>query len=834
MDAPRAMAVSQLPTPPHFDRKRVKVYELRNNDWWDRGTGFCSGTLSQAAPPHFDARIVVSSEDEPQRVLLDTVINRDEGYQKQTETLIVWQEQDGLDMALSFQEADGCAAIWDFISEMQQKLMAYLDDDGMDDNMLDPLQLPTLPEPVLGRLCDVERALQAAMGSSAHREALAKFVMSPDQMYVLRLVRLVERAEQQERLADLHQLCGIMKHLILLNNNAIIEHIVSDKAVMGVVGALEYDPDFPTHRANHRQFLADQSRFKEVVPIDDAEIRRKIHATYRLLYLKDVVLARVLDDPTFSVLNSIIFFNQVEILNYFQSNESYLTDVFAIFDSAGNESRKKEAVLFLQQCCSASKNIAAPNRAQLYQNFISHGVLNVVKFAVGHNDSAVRVAGSDVLVSLIDHDPNMIRNEMFLAIHENTKPLTDTLIDLFLVETDLGVKTQMAEAVKVLLDPAVGGIMTAAANGELPTKRGQNYMAVCQPTPQTEQYIQTFYESGAAARLFRPIKDLAQGDTNLSTFSINHLNLYAHLIDLLAFFSRAHRHMCRTFVLTSNLHPCIAKLLYCKHKFVQLAAIRHFRMCIALSDEYHNHALRSIGIFGEILGLIEGQPRNNLVTSACLELFEWLRRERHDPMPPQEEKILIRFLVESYRDRFQKIKWVPTFRGLISKWENICRNDSNNNLPDHLLPNSSFKTDSEDESFLDDEDLSFEEINKMDEGNEWRNFRLVEQAAPQTASQQPATSVQMERTPKNSDYEAENWNQSTGPSPRPLVNYPLDDEDDGDDYDQPTRKKVVQLPKRSSSKRRRDDQGDEDGQIGLLLKRRNSQSRHDRFGREDG
>ena len=30
-----------LAIPPPSDRKRVKVYELRNNDWFDRGTGFC-------------------------------------------------------------------------------------------------------------------------------------------------------------------------------------------------------------------------------------------------------------------------------------------------------------------------------------------------------------------------------------------------------------------------------------------------------------------------------------------------------------------------------------------------------------------------------------------------------------------------------------------------------------------------------------------------------------------------------------------------------------------------------------------------------------------------
>lgn len=29
---------------PH-DRKRVKVYELRDNDWFDRGTGFCMGAI---------------------------------------------------------------------------------------------------------------------------------------------------------------------------------------------------------------------------------------------------------------------------------------------------------------------------------------------------------------------------------------------------------------------------------------------------------------------------------------------------------------------------------------------------------------------------------------------------------------------------------------------------------------------------------------------------------------------------------------------------------------------------------------------------------------------
>jgi protein phosphatase-4 regulatory subunit 3 len=37
----------------------------------------------------------------------------------------------------------------------------------------------------------------------------------------------------------LHLLCNIMKSLILLNDNTIIEQVVMDQNVIGVVGALE-------------------------------------------------------------------------------------------------------------------------------------------------------------------------------------------------------------------------------------------------------------------------------------------------------------------------------------------------------------------------------------------------------------------------------------------------------------------------------------------------------------------------------------------------------------------------------------------------------------------
>jgi protein phosphatase-4 regulatory subunit 3 len=220
-----------------------------------------------------------------------------------------------------------------------------------------------------------------------------------------------------------------------------------------------------------------------------------------------------LDDPTFSVLNSLIFFHQVDIVQHLQANQPFLKELFGIFGSAEqNLQRKKDAVLFIQQCTSIAKSLQAQSRAQLYQNFISNGLLEVIQYALKHQDASVRVAGTDILVSLIDHDALMVRSYIFKAIQEKTKPLTDTLIELLLIEVDLGVKSQMADAIKILLDPTANSASIEAlgrSNGDFLAKvRNQ-----LPPLAQTDTFIQNFYDE-SARKLFQPLKDLDGRETS--------------------------------------------------------------------------------------------------------------------------------------------------------------------------------------------------------------------------------------------------------------------------------------------------------------------------------
>ncbi|KAB8648454.1 hypothetical protein FH972_026112 [Carpinus fangiana] len=563
------------------ERKRVKVYELRVNDWFDRGTGFCSPQSI-----HDEAKIHVESEDEPYRELLQLNIKKEDTFQKQQETLIVWTDQDGVDMALSFQEADGCGMIWSLISNVQQRLsdssgepFGYLDVESSSsffksDNGLSPLQLPPAQ---LGNLDIIEDVIRRGTTTQQARETVLKLIFADNHnVYISQLTALVSVAEDLESLPDLHRLCNIMKTLILFNDSNIIEFVVRDDQILGFVGALEYDPDFPHHKANHRQYLSDASKYKEVVPMPDPEITQKIHYTYRLQYLKDVVLARVLDDPTFNVLNSLIFFNQVDIVQHIQADSDFLTQLVQTICSASSEPQKRrDGVFFIQQCCAIAKGLQINTRASLYRNLIECGLFNVITFALQHSDATVRVAGTDVLVALIDHDALMIRSHILKAINEKMKPMTETLIELLHVEIDLGVKAQIADAMKVLLDCNNQGPQQERI-GENSNTFLAKFRINTSSLTTTDSFLDHFYRDPRSAKnLFGPLREL-KGRPSLDNLSIQEVSLYSHLIEILSFIVRQPK-FSRAFILEEGLVARVAQLMKCPEKHLKLSAIKYFR-----------------------------------------------------------------------------------------------------------------------------------------------------------------------------------------------------------------------------------------------------------------
>ncbi|BFZ54464.1 Platinum sensitivity protein [Savitreella phatthalungensis] len=627
--------------------RRVKVYEMRGEAWSDRGTGFCMGLVRPASASSDaesggqiavagsgsddesvilqEATLLVKSEENRDVTLLESSIIKDDLYQVQQNTLIVWQELDGTDVALSFQEEEGCYEIWNFLRHAQKLMNNERWDDGASDSDggvgagLDGSGELCLPEPAIDKLAEIEEIVQSALGSVARREALAKVVLHEG--YLGKLVGLHSQAEALKSIADLHRLCNVLKSLVLLNDAAIFDCILMDEHFMGVVGIFEYDPEFPRHRADHRRILRDKADFKQVVQVHDQDIVRKIHQTFRLQYLKDVILARLLDDPTFSILNTLIFFNQVDIVQHFQHDETFLPELFELFaeDSTASESSRRDAVVFVQQACGVAKTLQPPARQSLYATLIQHGLFAMLSWALTTERS--RLAGADVLVCTIEHDPRLARQHILQQDSRSETTLLELLIDMLLNERDLGVKSQMTEALRCVVDPLAGQ----------QTRLDE---------PEAERFLELFYTKNMT-RLMRGLEedgvDAADADT------------LAHLLDLLAFFLRAHTFRCKFFVLSHNVSMMVARLMQRRReKHIKLAALRYFRVCLAINDEYYDRNIVKNHLLKPLVELLcDSDGKDNLLASAVLELFDLIRREKLGRVANA--------LVETHRDQLLSV-----------------------------------------------------------------------------------------------------------------------------------------------------------------------------------
>ena len=123
-----------------------------------------------------------------------------------------------------------------------------------------------------------------------------------------------------------------------------------------------------------------------------------------------------------------------------------------------------------------------------------------------------------------------MRGYMLKAFTDKKVSLTDTLIDLLHSEADLGVKNQLADALKVLLDPQPQ--MQELRSGEVVKMRqgqqGGQGQAQIQPHPVADAFMQNHFDS-SAKRLFAPLTHLAeQEDRTYLTIRI-YLYLYIYM-----------------------------------------------------------------------------------------------------------------------------------------------------------------------------------------------------------------------------------------------------------------------------------------------------------------
>jgi len=117
------------------------------------------------------------------------------------------------------------------------------------------------------------------------------------------------------------------------------------------------------------------------------------------------------------------------------------------------------------------------------------------------------------------------------------------------------VKAQIADAIKVLLDPSQN-------------RPQEGMMKDADLRNQQQEFLKDFYDD-AAKRLFKPLVDLK--DREDMNFSVLQVSLFTCLIEMLCFFVRLHTHHSKYFLLSEKLGQRIAQLLSSPEKYLKLS-----------------------------------------------------------------------------------------------------------------------------------------------------------------------------------------------------------------------------------------------------------------------
>uniref|UniRef100_A0A8C9TCR4 Serine/threonine-protein phosphatase 4 regulatory subunit 3 n=1 Tax=Scleropages formosus TaxID=113540 RepID=A0A8C9TCR4_SCLFO len=651
-------------------RRRVKVYTLNEERQWDdRGTGHVSSGYVDRLR---GMSLLVRAESDGS-LLLESKINPNTAYQKQQDTLIVWSEAENYDLALSFQEKAGCDEIWEKICQVQgkdpsvditQDFVEESEEERFEDMSSPGLELPPCE---LSRLDEVAELVASSLPSPLRREKLA--LALENEGYIRKLLELFHVCEDLENHEGLHQLYEIMKGIFLLNRTALFEVMFSDECIMDVIGCLEYDPASSQPR-RHREFLTKTAKFKEVIPISDPELKQKIHQTYRVQYIQDMVLPTpsVFEENMLSTLHSFIFFNKVEIVGMLQDDERFLTDLFAqLTDEATNDDKRQELVNFLKEFCAFSQTLQPQNRDAFFKTLSNMGVLPALEVILGMDDPQVRSAATDIFSYLVEYNPSMVREFVMQECQQNDDDilLINLIIEHMICDTDpeLGGAVQLMGLLRTLVDP-------------------ENMMATASKTEKTE-FLSFFYKHCMHV-LTAPLlaNTTEEKPSKGEVFSLG---------------SRAESSV---IVKSSAVENRPSELMPVRLSLITTGALRFMRKIIGLKDEFYNRYIMRNFLFEPVVkAFLNNGSRYNLMNSAIIEMFEYVRVE--------DVKSLTAHIIENYWKALEDVSYVQTFKGLKLRYEQQKERQDNPKLDSmrSILRNHRYRRDAR--TLEDEEEMWF-------------------------------------------------------------------------------------------------------------------------------
>ncbi|NWZ67182.1 P4R3B phosphatase, partial [Acrocephalus arundinaceus] len=517
--------------------------------------------------------------------------------------------------------------------------------------------LVDLPECELHRLPEIADLVTSVRLSRTRKERLA--LALKNEGYIPKLLQLFQVCESVKNTDGLHLLFDVMRGILYLDKAILFEVMFSDECFLGVVGCLEYDP-CSAQPGQHRESLTKTAKLLEVIPIRDPELRKKICQTSRAHYIQAIITSNPLDfeEGFLSTLNSFISSSKEEILHGLQKDEAFLPEVFAqLRNEATAGEQRCELMKFFKEFCAFSFTLPG-KRDEFLQTLGKLEFLPTLEKLMGMDDLQVASAATDILSLIILWFLSLV---VFFFLQD-----TQLIIEIIEQMTctpnpEFGGDNQLMEIFCALIDPEK---MLATASHlevfEFLNIFYNRYIHVL-TAPLLADTSEEWHEIGNGNfNFFFPWK----GPTVLIFLVENYqtAEILASILELLSFCVERHKYHMKIYIIKEDLLRRTLVLIKSKHKFLALCALRFMRTIIGLKDELYNHYITLGNLFEPVVNaVLDNRNRCNLLKSASMELFEFIRME--------DIRFLIAHIVENFSEALESVKYTHTFQALKTKYE---------------------------------------------------------------------------------------------------------------------------------------------------------------------
>ncbi|CAH2045568.1 unnamed protein product, partial [Iphiclides podalirius] len=292
-------------------------------------------------------------------------------------------------------------------------------------------------------------------------------------------------------------------------------------------------------------------------------------------------------------------------------------------------------------CLEYDPSLPQPKKHREYLRELAKFPLEIT---LSIDDQKTKTASIDILTYIVEFSPSVVRDYTLQQANntEEEQMLLNIVIEQMLRDRDpeLGGAVQLMGVLRILLDPES---MLASVNKS-----------------EKADFLNFFYKHSIQT-LIAPLLANTTGEKPLKE-DYHTVQLLGLVLELLAFCVEHHTYQIKTCILNKDLLRRILVLMRSTHTFLVLGALRFMRRIVALKDDYYNRYIIKGNLFAPVIdAFLRNNGRYNLLDSAILELFEFIKLE--------DIKLLCSHVVENYGKILEDVEYVQTFKALKTRYD---------------------------------------------------------------------------------------------------------------------------------------------------------------------